>query len=98
MHLLNHKSSTEKRERPDYNGAVTALTDAEWQQLADRRAAEARDWVLVIDGQVRHECDDWTISRGAFYLNTLAGKHVVFTSAADHADYLRRVAEAVLGS
>lgn len=91
MTFLRSKSSTEKRERPDYNGAVTALTDDEWM----RRASKKGDWVVLVDGQEAGG-GNWLVTAGHWFLNRHAGERVVFVARADHEDYVRRLAEAAL--
>jgi hypothetical protein len=86
------KSSTEKRERHDYNGAVTALTDVEWMQLVSKRHGA---WVVVIDEHVVYE-GVWLTALGYFLLNTHAGDRVKLVG---HTDFvMRRVASALLES
>jgi hypothetical protein len=98
MDLSESKSSTSGRQRPDYNGAVTRLTNDEWHRLAHRRNSAERVWLLLVDGHLIYRDDRYVIALGAWHLNTHAGRRVVLTSAADRADYVQRSAEAALGA
>ena len=90
MALLKSKSSGEKRERPDYNGAVTALTDAGRVALAAKRHGA---FVLVVDDRVMAR-DNWTLILARFAAEDKSGRRVRVMS---HTDYvMRQVAEAAL--
>jgi hypothetical protein len=79
-----------ERERDDYNGAVTKLTEEKWVKLAAKRHGR---WVVVIDGHVTGE-GAWLPILGQFLLSTHAGQRVKMLS---HTDYvMRQVAEAAL--
>jgi hypothetical protein len=79
------------RERHDYNGAKTALTDEEWMRAAAKRG----DWVVLVDGREAGG-GNWLLTAGHWFLNRRAGRRVVFCARRDHNDYLRRVAEAAV--
>lgn len=98
MDLDKSKSSTGERQRPDYNGAVTALTNDEWHRLAHRRNSAERVWLLLVDGQLIYRDHRYVIALGAWHINTGAGRRVVLTSAVDRADYVQRAAETALGA
>jgi hypothetical protein len=80
------------RERYDYNGAATALSEAEWVKLAARRTGA---WVVVIDEHVVYE-GRWMLALGNFLINTHAGTHVRMVS---HTDFVQqRLVAALLES
>jgi hypothetical protein len=78
------------RERYDYNGAVTALTEQELMKLATRRHGA---YVVVLDRKVIAQ-GPYLLALGHFFLNTHSGDRLSMQS---HTDFvMRRVAEAAL--
>lgn len=86
------------RERHDYNGAVTRLTEADWAIVARNAGRRgAGDFLIVLDGQTIAE-GSWLKVVGHFFLNLRAGQSVKMVARKDHEDYVQRVAEAVLSA
>lgn len=83
------KSSTEKRERPDYNGARTALTAGGWANLAKSKRGM---FALVVNGTPIAR-DHWGFLIARFAGEAAQGGRVEVIS---DADMKRRVAEAAL--
>lgn len=80
------------RERYDYNGAVTALTENELTKLAAKRHGA---YVVVLDRKVIAQ-GPYMLALGHFYLNTHSGDRVSMQS---HTDYVQqRLAAALLES
>ena len=96
MDLSKSKNGTEKRERPDYNGARTRLRPGEEYELYGRRENAHRAWVVAADTRVIACETEYMTAVGQFYLNLRTGTRVRLTTVQDHEDYLRRVAEAAL--
>lgn len=93
MSLFRSKSAPgNSRERYDYNGAVTALSETELMQLAAKRHGA---YVVVLDRQVIAQ-GPYLLALGHFFLNTHSGDRLSMQS---HTDYVqRRLAVALLES
>lgn len=106
MDVPESKSSTSGRQRPDYNGAVTALTAGEWADLARRRTAPVclLIWTvrpgyehrsdLLSRGEALRQFDGLAFIRGACHPHGLRRLRVV--AETERLDALRRLAEAAL--
>jgi len=100
------KSSIEKRERPDYNGAVTALTATEWADLARRRTMPACRLIWTVRPGYEHrsellsrtealrQFDGIAVIRAACH--PFGGRRIRVVAEAERLDAIRRLAEAAL--
>lgn len=93
--MLTEEIEYANNNKPGHVPGMTALTDAEWMQLAAKR--RGADYVVLVDGKQIAQTN-WLTALGHWFLNTKAGERVVMVAAADHQDYVRRVAEAALVS
>lgn len=90
MSLFKSKSSTEKeRERPDYNGAVTALTVEELDAKH-----EGKRYVVTTNGLQYSRSVDYPTARATF--ERLVATTEAAVRIVDSEDYSRRLAEAAL--